>query len=71
MVNFLFFTQLISAILVIFLITIQTKGGGLGGSFGQSGSISFKRRGVEKLIFRVTFFFSFIFLLSSILRVLV
>ncbi|BCX14882.1 MAG: hypothetical protein KatS3mg088_565 [Patescibacteria group bacterium] len=63
--------QIISAISVIFLVTIQTKGTGLGRSFGQSGSVSFKRRGIEKLVFRATFLFSGLFLLTSILQIFI
>jgi protein translocase SecG subunit len=69
--KFLLFSQLISALILIFLVTIQTKGTGLGRSFGQSGSVSFKRRGIEKMVFKMTFFFAGFFLLSSILRILI
>ncbi|QLG69424.1 MAG: preprotein translocase subunit SecG [Candidatus Woesebacteria bacterium] len=71
MKDFLLITQIVTALVVIFLVTIQTKGTGLGRSFGQSGSISFKRRGIEKLIFKSTFLFSGLFLLASILRILI
>jgi len=63
--------QISSAVILIFLVTIQTKGMGLGRTFGQSGSISFKRRGLEKLVFRATFFFSALFLVTSIAQILV
>lgn len=71
MENFILAIQIISAILVIFLVTIQTKGTGLGRTFGQSGSVSFKRRGIEKLVFRATFLFSGLFLLTSILQIFI
>lgn len=63
-------SQIIVSIITIGLILIQARGTGLGRSSGGSTS-SFTRRGLEKLIFRLTFVFVAIFLLLAIINLLV
>jgi len=46
-------------------ILIQARGTG----FGRGSTASFTRRGLEKLIFRLTFVFAAIFMLVSILQI--
>jgi len=58
--------QIAVSILLISLILIQTKGTGLGRTFGISGGTSFTRRGLEKLIFKLTFILAAAFLILSI-----
>jgi len=60
--------QIVVSILLILIITIQTKGGGLGRSFGPGSGVSFKRRGLEQLIFKLTFVLSTVFVLLSIIQ---
>lgn len=62
--------QIVVSLVLIGLILIQAKGTGLGRTFGSGGGTSFSRRGLEKLIFRLTFVFVFIFILVSILQLL-
>lgn len=69
MKNLFFWGQVTSSLALIFLISIQTKGFSLGRSFNQSSSVAFKRRGIEKMVFKLTLFFSCLFLVSSILRI--
>ncbi len=57
--------QIISAILLSGTVLIQARGTG----FGRGSTASFTRRGLEKLIFRLTFVFAAIFMLVSILQV--
>lgn len=65
MENLLLVAQILTGILLVGAILIQTRGTG----FGRSSShASFTRRGLEKLIFRLTFVLAAIFLLVSILR---
>ena len=64
---FLLSIQVISALLLIVLITLQTKGKGFGPK--SSGGASFTRRGLEKVVFRFTFVLAAIFIIVSILRV--
>lgn len=64
MKEFISVLQSISAILLIIFVLLQVRGTG----FGRGSSpTSFTRRGMEKLIFRLTFVMVALFLLSSAL----
>lgn len=62
--------QIVVSLILIGLILIQAKGTGLGRTFGSGSGTSFSRRGLEKLIFRLTFVFVFVFITISILQLL-
>jgi len=62
--------QIVVSLGLIGLILIQAKGTGLGRTFGSGGGTSFSRRGLEKLLFRLTFIFAAIFIVISILELL-
>ncbi len=64
-------TQIVISVSLIVLILIQAKGTGLGRTFGGGGGTSFSRRGLEKLIFRLTFVCVALFLLISILQLVI
>lgn len=70
MKQFLTIFQIISSLILIGLVLVQARGTGLGRTFGASGGTSFSRRGLEKLIFKLTFVFVFIFILVSVLQLL-
>lgn len=57
--------QILVSLALTFIIIIQSKGNGLGSTFGQVSNMSFKRRGLEKIIFKVTFILSFLFIIVS------
>jgi len=59
-----------SAILLIILILVQTRGASLGAGFGGSGELYTARRGVEKNIFQITIIVAVIFVSSIILSIL-
>jgi preprotein translocase subunit SecG len=59
--------QIILSIALIVIILFQVRGGGLGGIFGQQSGVYRTRRGVEKLLFRLTIIFVVLFLVISIL----
>ncbi|TET77400.1 MAG: preprotein translocase subunit SecG [Dehalococcoidia bacterium] len=62
--------QIIIALMVIGVILIQVRGGGLGGIFGGSGESAFRtRRGVERTLFRFTIVLVVVFIILSILSV--
>ena len=61
--------QIFSAASLIFLILIQAKGTGLGSTFGGGQGTSFTRRGLEKVLFKLTFVIAIIFIAVSILQV--
>jgi len=66
--NVLISVQIILAIFLILLILVQSKGTSMGRVWGNSASF-FTRRGLERIIFRITFFVTGVFILISILQV--
>jgi len=62
---------IITSIALIASVILQSKGAGLGGLTGaDTGGIFTARRGVEKLLFRVTIGLGFLFFLLAILTVI-
>jgi len=62
--------QIILSISLIGVILIQAKGVGLGRAWGGGGEFYKSRRGVEKVIFRLTVVLVALFLASSIFGVI-
>ncbi len=60
--------QSISALLLIIFVLLQVRGTGFSRS---SNSSSFTRRGVEKLVFKLTFVVAALFLISSAISLFV
>lgn len=60
-----------SALLMIFLILIQTRGASLGAGLGGAGEVNTTRRGTDKTIFQITIICALVFSLSLILGVIV
>jgi preprotein translocase subunit SecG len=46
--------QMILSVTLTVALLLQTKGGGLGGIFGQADTVYRTRRGMEKTLFQVT-----------------
>lgn len=70
MKTFFYGAELIVAIILIALLVVQARGGGLGGIFGGSGTPTFRtRRGVERTVFRLTIVFAAVFILVAIVAV--
>lgn len=69
MSNFLIIAQILVALALIVVVTLQVKGGGLGGIFGQPDSVYRTRRGVEKSLFQMTIGLAILFVILSILVV--
>ena len=63
--------QIVVSIALILVIMIQARGTGLGRTFGGGGGTSFSRRGLEKLIFKLTFVLVSLFLVISILQLVI
>lgn len=59
--------QIILAVVLITVILLQVRGGGLGGIFGQPDSTFRTRRGLEKALFQFTIVLVLIFIVLSIL----
>ena len=63
---------LITSIALIISVILQSKGAGLGGLTGSdTGGIFTARRGIEKILFRVTIGLSILFFLLAIATVIV
>jgi len=59
--------QILLSVALIVIVLFQVKGGGLGGIFGQQSGVYRTRRGVEKVLFRLTIVFIATFLAISII----
>ncbi len=55
----------LSAILVL-VIMLQVRGGGLGGIFGQADTVYRTRRGIEKQLFQVTIVLVVLFIIVAL-----
>jgi len=64
--NIILVFQVLISILLILVILIQTKGKGFGRS--TTGNVSFTRRGLEKIVFKLTFVLAALFIIISILQ---
>jgi len=67
MKSLLLITQIVISIFLTGFILVQAKGTGLGSTFGASHSSSFTRRGLEKVLFKLTFVLTALFLIVSVL----
>ena len=63
---------IITSIALILSVILQSKGAGLGGLTGaDTGSVFTARRGVEKLLFRVTILLSVLFFVLAIVATMI
>ncbi|HUD07185.1 MAG TPA: preprotein translocase subunit SecG [Candidatus Saccharimonadales bacterium] len=65
------YITVISMILMVFLILIQTRGATLGAGLGSSGEINIVRRGSEKTLYLLTILMATTFSISLVIRVLI
>lgn len=63
--------QIILGILLILVILLQSKGAGIGSTFGGELAMYRTKRGAEKLLFRLTILLSVLFILASIVGLVV
>lgn len=66
---YLLIAQIILAVTLIIVLTLQVKGGGLGGIFGQADGVYRTRRGVEKSLLQITVGIFVLFIIISIVLV--
>ncbi len=57
---------IIISIALILAILFQTRGGGLGGIFGQADTVYRTKRGVEKTLFQITIVMVVLFVIISV-----
>ncbi|HSX48317.1 MAG TPA: preprotein translocase subunit SecG [Candidatus Nanoarchaeia archaeon] len=70
MKNFFNIITIVSAVIMIATILLQSRGAGLGASFGGEGNFYRSRRGAEKAIFNLTIIAAVVFVLSVLLGIL-
>ena len=68
--NIFNYITIISTILVILLILVQTRGASLGAGLGGGGEVNSVRRGSDKTLHQITIVLVIIFGLSLILGIL-
>ena len=59
--------QIILGIALVVSILLQARGAGLGSVFGGTGTVFKTRRGIDRLLFRITIVFAILFCLVSVL----
>ncbi len=65
------YITMITVVILITLILIQTRGATLGAGLGGGGEeINIERRGSEKTVHQITIFFVFVFCASLIMHVI-
>lgn len=70
MLTYIYIIQIVVAVVLIGVVTLQARGAGLGGMFGGGGTTAFRtRRGVEKRLYQATIVLVIIFLGLSVLAV--
>ncbi len=67
MQTYFFIAQIIVAVVLILVLLLQVRGGGLGGIFGQADSTFRTRRGLEKTLFQFTIVLVLVFIVLAIL----
>lgn len=63
------YITIVSVVLLIFLILIQTRGASLGAGLGGAGEVNTVRRGSDKTLHQLTIILVFIFAASIILTI--
>ena len=72
MKSYIDIAMIITAIALIVSVILQSKGAGLGGlTGGDTGGVFTARRGIEKVLFRVTIVLSIIFFVLAIAATMV
>lgn len=66
MTEYLTIAQIVVAIALIAVLTLQVHGGGLGGIFGQPDSVYRTRRGMEKTLLQFTIALTVLFVVICI-----
>jgi preprotein translocase subunit SecG len=70
MANIFLTVQIISALIIIVLVVIQSKGTGIGSTFGGDMGFYGTKRGAERMLFGLTIFMATLFVISSLAAVL-
>lgn len=63
------YVTIVSMLLMVLLILVQTRGASLGAGLGSSGEVNTERRGSDKTIYQLTIVMAVVFVLSLLLSV--
>ena len=63
--------QIVVSVLLMIAILLQSRGTGLGNTFGGEGNVYRTKRGVEKVLFRGTILLAFLFLSVALATIVV
>lgn len=63
--------QIVISVVLVLVILLQVKGGGIGGIFGQADTVYRTKRGVEKWLFWATIILAVVFVIISVVTLLV
>jgi len=69
METYLSIAQIMVGIVLIAIVMLQVRGGGLGGIFGQADTTFRTRRGVEKTLFQFTIALVVLFVILAVVSV--
>lgn len=67
MEKYFYIALIIVSVVLILVLLLQVRGGGLGGIFGQADSTFRTRRGLEKTLFQFTIVLVMVFVVLAIL----
>lgn len=68
--QFIFLVQIVLGILLVILILLQSKGAGIGSTFGGDMGFYGTKRGAEKLLFYLTIIVAAAFLIASLIGII-
>lgn len=69
--NLVLVIQVIISVLMLIAILMQSQGSGMGTSFGGGGEFYRSRRGIEKLLMRITVILAVLFFITSIANIVI
>ena len=67
--TYLNIAQIIIAVVLVAVLLLQVRGGGLGGIFGQADTTFRTRRGLEKTLFQLTIALVVVFIVLAVLHI--
>jgi preprotein translocase subunit SecG len=65
------YITIVTALLIVLLVLVQTRGASLGAGLGGGGEVNTTRRGTDKTIFQLTVICGLVFSLSLLLGIIV
>jgi preprotein translocase subunit SecG len=68
--NIFNYITIVSMVLMVILILVQTRGASLGAGLGGAGEVNTTRRGTDKTIFQLTIVLAIVFAVSILLSVI-